>query len=43
VTFLPNGKPFEFVQSTIRGDRYNIILELAADRAPQAVRQDRTN
>jgi GntR family transcriptional regulator len=43
VTFLPNGKPFEFVQSTIRGDRYSIILELAADRAPQAVRQDRTN
>jgi GntR family transcriptional regulator len=42
VTFLPNGKPFEFVQSTIRGDRYSIILELAADRIPQAVRQDRT-
>jgi GntR family transcriptional regulator len=42
VTFLPNGKPFEFVQSTIRGDRYSIILELATDRIPQAVRQDRT-
>jgi GntR family transcriptional regulator len=41
VTFLPNGKPFEFVQSTIRGDRYNIILDLAANRVPQAVRQDR--
>ena len=28
VTFLPNGKPFEFVQSTIRGDRYSIVLDL---------------
>jgi GntR family transcriptional regulator len=40
ITFLPNGKPFEFVQSTVRGDRYNIILELAADRVPQAVRRE---
>lgn len=28
VTFLPNDKPFEFVQSTIRGDRYSIVLDL---------------
>jgi GntR family transcriptional regulator, N-acetylglucosamine utilization regulator len=28
VTFLPNGKPFEFVRSTIRGDRYAIVLDL---------------
>jgi len=28
VTFLPNDKPFEFVQSTIRADRYSIKLEL---------------
>ncbi len=28
VTFLPNGKPFEFVESTIRGDRYSIVLDL---------------
>lgn len=39
VTFLPNGKPFEFVQSIMRGDRYSIILELAANRTPQAVRE----
>lgn len=40
ITFLTNGKPFEFVQSTMRGDRYNIILELAADRTPQAIRHN---
>lgn len=28
VTFLPNGKPFEFVESAIRGDRYSIVLDL---------------
>ena len=28
ITFLPNDKPFEFVQSTIRGDRYSIVLDL---------------
>ncbi len=28
VTFLPNGKPFEFVESIIRGDRYSIVFEL---------------
>lgn len=39
VTYLANGKPFEFVQSSLRGDRYSIILELAADRNPQATRE----
>jgi len=28
VTLLPNEKPFEFVQSVIRGDRYSIVLDL---------------
>ena len=28
VTYLTNDKPFEFVQSTIRGDRYSIVLDL---------------
>jgi len=28
VTKLPNGKPFEFVMSVMRGDRYSIVLEL---------------
>lgn len=42
VTYLPNGRPFEFVKSTMRGDRYNIILELAADRVPQAQREGGT-
>ena len=37
VTFLPSGKPFEFVQSIMRGDRYSIILDLVANRVPQAV------
>lgn len=38
VTYLASGKPFEFVQSLIRGDRYSIILELEANRFPQAIR-----
>jgi GntR family transcriptional regulator len=42
VTYLANGKPFEFVQSLLRGDRYNIILELAANRVPQATREGGT-
>ncbi len=29
VTLLPNEKPFEFVQSMVRGDRYSIVLDLA--------------
>jgi GntR family transcriptional regulator len=28
VTLMPNSRPFEFVQSIIRGDRYSIVLEL---------------
>lgn len=28
VTFLPNQKPFEFVRSIVRGDRYSIVLDL---------------
>jgi GntR family transcriptional regulator len=28
VTQLPNERPFEFVQSVVRGDRYSIVLEL---------------
>ena len=39
VTYLAGLKPFEFVQSIMRGDRYNIILGLAADRTPQGVRE----
>jgi GntR family transcriptional regulator len=31
VTLLPNQKPFEFVQSTMRGDRYSIVLDLVKD------------
>jgi GntR family transcriptional regulator len=38
VTYLATGKPFEFVQSLIRSDRYSIILELEANRFPQAIR-----
>lgn len=39
VTFLPDGRPFEFVKSHMRGDRYSIVLDLVADRAPQTTRQ----
>jgi GntR family transcriptional regulator len=39
VTFLPSGKPFEFVQSIMRSDRYSITLELVANRVPQAMRE----
>ena len=28
VTLLPNDKPFEFVRSAMRGDRYSIVLDL---------------
>jgi GntR family transcriptional regulator len=31
VTLLPNDRPFEFVQSIVRGDRYSIVLDLAKD------------
>ena len=39
ITSLAGGRPFEFVQSVLRGDRYSIVLELAANRVPQALRQ----
>jgi GntR family transcriptional regulator len=42
VTLLSNGKPFEFVQSVMRGDRYSVVLELAANRTPQATREGGT-
>jgi GntR family transcriptional regulator len=35
VTLLPNEKPFEFVHSTIRGDKYSIVLDLVKDGAEQ--------
>jgi GntR family transcriptional regulator len=38
VTLLADGRPFEFVQSAMRGDRYSILLDLSANRAPQASR-----
>jgi GntR family transcriptional regulator len=37
VTMLTNEKPFEYVQSTVRGDRYSIVLDLvknAGDQTP---------
>ena len=42
ITFLLSGKPFEFVQSIMRGDRYSINVELLANRIPQAVRKGGT-
>jgi GntR family transcriptional regulator len=33
VTLLPNEKPFEFVRSIMRGDRYSIVLDLVKDSA----------
>jgi GntR family transcriptional regulator len=36
VTMLPNERPFEFVQSTVRGDRYTIVLDLVKPGAAQA-------
>jgi GntR family transcriptional regulator len=38
VTYLPGGKPLEFVESIMRSDRYSITLELVANRVPQAIR-----
>jgi GntR family transcriptional regulator len=42
VTLLADGRPFEFVQSAMRGDRYSILLDLSANRAPQASREGGT-
>jgi len=35
VTMLPNERPFEFVQSVVRGDRYTTVLDLVKPGAPQ--------
>lgn len=35
VTLLPNERPFEFVQSIVRGDRYSIVLDLVKHGAEQ--------
>jgi DNA-binding GntR family transcriptional regulator len=32
LTFLADGRPFEFVTSVMRGDRYEIVLDLIASR-----------
>jgi GntR family transcriptional regulator len=37
VTLLPNEKPFEFVQSVVRGDRYSIVLDLVKHGAEKRV------
>ena len=37
VTLLPNEKPFEFVQSVVRGDRYSIVLDLVKQEGRQRV------
>jgi len=37
ITMLPNDRPFEFVQSIVRGDRYSIVLELVKDGADKRV------
>lgn len=42
VTLLDNGRPFEFVESIMRGDRYNVVLDLTANREPQATREGAT-
>ena len=42
VTSLDNGRPFEFVQSAMRGDRYSIVLDLSASHAPQTTREGAT-
>jgi GntR family transcriptional regulator len=42
VTFLSTGKPLEYVESVMRGDRYSIVLDLVGNRAPQASREGAT-
>jgi len=37
VTMLPNEKPFEFVQSVVRGDRYSIVLDLVKHNGGERV------
>ncbi len=36
VTLLPDERPFEFVQSVVRGDRYTIVLDLVKPGAAPA-------
>ena len=38
VTLLPNERPFEFVQSVVRGDRYTIVLDLVKASQSNALR-----
>jgi len=38
VTLLPNERPFEFVQSVVRGDRYTIVLDLVKASQANALR-----
>ncbi|MPZ20271.1 MAG: UTRA domain-containing protein [Luteitalea sp.] len=33
VTYLASGRPLEYVQSVMRGDRYKVVLELTTPRA----------
>src|ERR1039458_1295608 len=35
VTLMPNERPFEFVRSTVRGDRYSIVLDLIKNAGEQ--------
>jgi GntR family transcriptional regulator len=35
VTLTHNERPFEFVQSTVRGDRYSIVLDLVKNAGEQ--------
>jgi GntR family transcriptional regulator len=37
ITLLPYGKPFEFVLSVVRGDRYSIVLDLVKHGAEKRV------
>jgi GntR family transcriptional regulator len=41
VTLLPNERPFEFVRSVVRGDRYTIVLDLVKPGA--AAGESQTN
>ena len=41
VTLLPNEKPFEFVQSVVRGDRYSIVLDLVKHHVGKQVLKQR--
>ena len=34
LSFLPGGRPFELTYSVMRGDRYEIVLDLVADQRP---------